>query len=158
MAVSRIFTGARAKIQIGSNLVGLFSQCTWSIRQGKDPAFILGRYNPGEIVPTTQEAVQMSLSGYRVIGAGPYAVANATLLKNLLLEDDFTVSVIDRQTNSTIFLASGCRVQGWSSGAAARGISDVRIDVIGIRGEDEYGIAQGGDDDTNSAANITDGT
>jgi hypothetical protein len=145
-------------VLINGNLVGLFSQCTWSIRQGKDAQFILGRYNPGEITPTTQEAVQLSLSGYRVVDAGPYKVANATLLKNLLNEDDFNVSVLDRQTGKTIFEASGCRVQGWSSGVAARGVSDIRIDIIGIKGEDEFGIAQGGDDDAASASNIDDGT
>lgn len=158
MARAKILTGARAKVLINGQLVGLFSQCTWSIRQGKEPAFILGRYNPAEIVPTTQEPVQLSLSGYRVVDAGPYKVANATLLKNLLTEEDFAISVLDRQTNKTIFTAVGCRVQGWSSGVAARGVSDIRIDVTGIRGEDEFGTAQGGDDEGNSASNIDDGT
>lgn len=158
MARARILTGARAKVLVNGQLVGLFSQCTWSIRQGKDPAFILGRYNPAEIVPTTQEPVQISLSGYRVVDAGPYKVANATLLKNLLNEEDFAIAILDRQTNKTIFTAVGCRVQGWSSGVAARGVSDIRIDITGIRGEDEFGTAQGGDDEGGSASNLDDGT
>src|SRR5271157_3360989 len=153
MALSQILTGARCKVLINGSVVGLFSNASWSIRQEKQPAFILGRYNPAEIVPTTQEPVQLTLTGYRVVNAGPYQVADATLLKNLLLEQDFAVSVLDRQTGETIFTAVGCRVQGWSSGAAARGISDIRIEIIGIRGEDEYGLAQGGDDETNTAAN-----
>lgn len=157
MALSQILTGARAKVLINGSVVGLFSNCSWSIRQEKQPAFILGRYNPAEIVPTTQEAVQMTLTGYRVVNAGPYVVANATLLKNLLFEQDFAVSILDRQTGQTIFTAVGCRVAGWSSGVASRGISDLRIEVIGIRGEDEYGLAQGGDDDTSTASNLTDG-
>jgi hypothetical protein len=156
MAVSQILTGARAKVILNGKLIGLFSQATWSIRQGKEPAFILGRYNPGEIVPTTQEAVQMSLTGYRVVNAGPYVVASATKLINLLQEDDFTIQITDRQTGETIFTASGCRVQGWSSGVAARGISDLRIDVIGIVGWDES--SPDGDDDASSAANLTDGS
>ena len=158
MARAKILTGARAKVLVNGALVGLFSQCSWSIRQGKDPAFILGRFNPAEITPTTQEAVTLSLSGYRVVDAGPYKVANATLLKNLLNEEDFSIAILDRQTNKTIFTAVGCRVQGWSSGVAARGVSDIRIDVIGIRGEDEFGTAQGGDDEGNSASNLDDGT
>jgi hypothetical protein len=158
MAKAKVLTGARAKVMIAGEVVGLFSQCTWSIRQGKDPAFILGRYSPAEIIPTTQEPVSISLSGYRVVEAGPYAVANATLLKGLLQEEDFTITVIDRQTGKNIFSAVGCRVQGWSSGVAARGVSDIRIDVIGMKGEDEFGAAQGGDDESNGAANIDDGT
>jgi hypothetical protein len=158
MAKSTVLTGARAKVMIGETVVGLFSQCTWSIRQGKEPAFILGRFSPAEIIPTTQEPVSMSLSGYRVVDAGPYAVANATLLKNLLDEEDFVITVIDRQTNKTLFRAVGCRVQGWSSGVAARGVSDVRIDVIGMKGEDEFGVASGGDDEAKNASNLSDGT
>ena len=157
MAQAQILTGARAKILINGKLVGLFSNCTWSIRQEKQPAYILGRYDPAEITPTTQEPVQMRLTGYRVVNAGPYQVANATLLKNLLTEEDFQVDVLDRQTGKVIFHAVGCRVLGWSSGVAARGVSDVAIDITGIRGEDEFGAANGGDDEGNSASNLDDG-
>ena len=157
MARAQILTGARAKVSIAGNIVGLFANCSWSIRQSKDPAYILGRYNPAEITPTSQEPVSISLTGYRVVDSGPYAVANATLLRNLLSEEDFDVTVIDRQTGKAIFTAVGCRVTGWSSGVAARGVSDIRIDIVGIRGEDEYGTAQGGDDDV-GGSNLDDGT
>lgn len=156
MGKAKILTGARAKVSIAGNIVGLFANCTWSIRQDKAPAYILGRYNPAEITPTSQEPVTLSLTGYRVVDAGPYAVANATLLRGLLEEEDFDVTVIDRQSGKQIFTAVGCRVTGWSSGVAARGVSDIRVDVIGIKGEDEYGIAQGGDDDV-GGANLDDG-
>lgn len=157
MAKAKILTGARAKISIAGNTVGLFANCSWSIRQDKAPAYILGRYNPAEITPTSQEPVSISLTGYRVVDAGPYAVANATLLRGLLEEEDFDVTVYDRQTFKTIFTAVGCRVSGWSSGVAARGVSDVRIDIIGLKGEDEYGSAQGGDDDF-GGSNLDDGS
>jgi len=156
MAQAKILTGARAKVSINGNTVGLFANCSWSIRQDKAPAYILGRYNPAEITPTSQEPVSMSLTGYRVVDAGPYQVANASLLKDLLTEEDFEVVVSDRQTGKIIFQARGCRVSGWSSGVSSRGVSDVRIDVIGIVGEDEFGIAQGGDDDT-GGSNLDDG-
>lgn len=156
MAQAKIFTGARAQLIINGKTVGLFSNCSWSIRQGKEPAFILGRYHPGEITPTFQDAVRMNLTGYRVVEAGPYAVASATLLRDLLTENDFSIAVRDRQTGKIIFKADGCRVEGWNSGAAARGVSDLRVDVIGIKGEDEFGTAAGGDDDT-TATNLLDG-
>ncbi len=156
MGQAKILTGARAKVSIAGTPVGLFANCSWSIRQDKAPAYILGRYNPAEITPTSQEPVTLSLTGYRVVDAGPYAVANATLLRGLLEEEDFDVTVFDRQTGKAIFTAVGCRVTGWSSGVAARGVSDIRIDVIGIKGEDEFGTAQGGDEDI-GAANLDDG-
>lgn len=157
MAKAKTLTGARAKIMIGDKVVGLINNCNWSMRQGKEPVFILGRFSPAEIVPTTQEAVSLDMTGLRLVDAGPYAVANATLLKNLLEEEDFVVTVIDRQTNKAIFRARGCRLTGWSSGVGARGISDVRMSVIGMVGEDEFGIATGGDDEAASANKIDDG-
>lgn len=154
MARSNVFTGARAKVSINGKVVGLFSNVSWSIRQEKVPQFILGRYNPAEITPTTQEAVQMTLTGYRVIDAGPYIVGGASHLYELLNEEDFAVSVTDRQTNKIVFTAQGCRVTGWSSGSAARGVSDIRLDVIGIIGWDE---SRQSDEDT-GAVNLTDGS
>ena len=157
MARAKIFTGARAKVLINGNVVGLFSQVTWSLTQGKVPNFILGRYSPAEITPVDQDAVRMTLRGYRVVDSGPYKVANATLLKNLLTEEDFSVAILDRQTNKRIFQADGCRITGWSSGAASRGVSDMQIDVIGMIGADEFGLAQGGDDESANASKIDDG-
>ena len=158
MAKAKILTGARAKVLVNGNPVGLFANCSWSVRQGKDPAYILGRYNPAEITPTSQEPVTLSLTGYRVVDAGPYAVANATLLKDLLQEEDFSVSVQDRQTGKIIFDAQGCRVTGWTSGVAARGVSDIRVDIIGLIGEDEFGKAlPGGGDADIGASNLDDG-
>jgi hypothetical protein len=157
MARSQILTGARAKVLINGTTVGLFTNCSWSIRQDKQPAFILGRHSPAEITPTAQEAVSLTLTGYRVVDAGPYKVANATLLKNLLEEEDFTVTVLDRQTGKVIFSALGCRVLGWSSGVASRGLSDVSINILGLLGQDEYGESQGGDGESNTASNLDDG-
>ena len=152
MGKATILTGARAKITIAGHPVGLFSQCSWSIKQNKEPAFILGRFHPAEITPTTQEPVTISLSGYRVVDNGPYKAASATLLQNLLNEEDFTVIVTDRQSKKTIFSASGCRVQGWSSGVAARGVSDIRIDIIAMIAEDEFGIKAGGDGEPDASS------
>ena len=143
MGKANILTGSRALLYIGENPVGLFANCSWSIGQEKVPAYILGRYNPAEITPTSQEPVQLTLTGYRVIGSGPYAVANATELQNLLNEEDFSLMIFDRRDPDVpIFAAVGCRVMGWSSGVAARGVSDIRVEVIGIKGGDESSMEQ----------------
>ena len=158
MAKAKILTGARAKVLINGNVVGLFSNCTWSLNQEKVAQFILGRFSPAEITPTSQEAVSVTLRGYRVVDSGPYKVANATLLKNLLQEEDFSVVILDRQTGKSIFTAVGCRVLGWSSGVAAKGVSDIELRILGLRAEDEFGTAQGGDNESASAANLDDGS
>lgn len=141
---------------IGANLVGLFNSATWSIRQTKEPLFVLGRYSPAEITPTAQEAVTIDLVGYRIVNAGPYQVAGATKLINLLTEEDFTVTVLDRQTGEAIFTAQGCRVQGWSSGTVQRGVSDIRLSVIGLIGWDESSNPNG-DNESSNASSLTDG-
>jgi hypothetical protein len=157
MAKATILTGARAKILINGKLIGLFANCTWSVRQSKTPVFILGRFSPAEITPTSQEPVSMNLSGYRVVGAGPYKVSNATMLKDLLNEEDFSVTVVDRQTGKAIFVANGCRVTGWNSGVSTRGISDLSMEIVGLMGFDESSAEKGGDGEASTASKLTDG-
>jgi hypothetical protein len=137
MSKAQILTGARAIVYIKDKVVGLFTNCNWSVGQDKQPAYILGRFNPAEITPTSQDPVTLRLTGYRVMDKGPYVVANATALAGLLNENDFTVKIQDRQTGKTIFTAMGCRVRGWSSGVAARGVSDISLDIVGLYGYDE---------------------
>ena len=52
-----------------------------------------------------------------------------------------------------IFSAVGCRVTGWSSGVAQRGLSDMRLEVIGMVGTDETNT---GDNEAAGAASLTD--
>lgn len=152
MAKAKILTGARAIVYVKGQAVGLFSQCNWSIGQDKQPAYILGRFNPAEITPTSQDPVSLRLTGYRVVDSGPYAVAGASQLKSLLNEEDFSVAIQDRQSGKVIFKAFGCRVRGWSSGVAARGVSDISLDIVGLVGEDEYSSATGDQGDTDTGA------
>lgn len=144
---SKVLSGARAIVSIEApdavgfaspGVVALFSNCTWQIRQNKEPIFILGRYSPTEIAPTTQEAVSMTLTGYRVVDKGPYTLG-VSKLQDLLKETDFVVTVKDRSTGKVIFKAKGCRILGWSSGVSSRSISDIRLEVMGLLGEDESG-------------------
>jgi hypothetical protein len=159
---NKILTGARAKLIINGQPTGLFSDCSWSIRQTKEPQFILGRYNPAEITQTSQDAVSVSLSGFRFLdkdanglkSGSPYKVAGATPLKNLLTEGDFSIQIVDRKTGEAIFTVQGCKVTSWSSGVAARGVSTIRVELIGIKAEDEFNK----NDEDSGAPNIEDGT
>ena len=167
MSTSQVFTGARAVLMIKGQRVGLFSDVSWSIRQSKEPQFILGRFNPAEITQTSQDAVSMSMSGFRFLDAdkgtesspgkisksgSPYNVAGATKLSGLLNEEDFVVQLVDRKSGNPIFTVQGCKVVSWSSGVAARGVSSIRIEMIGIHAEDETG-----DTGDSGAPNSSDG-
>lgn len=136
MAKAKILTGARATVKVGNSAVALFSNVSWSVRQDKSPAFILGAFGPVEITPTAQEPVSVSLSGYRIVDSGPYTL-NATKLEGLLREEDFQIVITDRDTGKAIFTAIGCRMTGWSSGVSARGVSDIRMDALGLKAWDE---------------------
>lgn len=163
MAKSQILTGARAVLQFinpagQAKTVGVFTTANWSVRQEKAPAFILGRFNPAELTPVSQEAVAISLSGFRVVDASPYEIANATALKGLLDEEDFVLQVVDRRTKKVIFRASGCRVSSWSSGVQARSISDVRLEVVAIIAEDEFNSQDEDSSGSIPAPRLDDGT
>jgi hypothetical protein len=163
MAKSSILTGSRAVLQFidpsgKAKTVGVFTTANWSVRQEKAPAFILGRYNPAELTPVSQEAVAISLSGFRVVDASVYEIANATALKNLLNEEDFSLQIVDRRSKKVIFRASGCRVTSWSSGVQARSVSDVRLDVIGIIAEDEFNSSDEDSSGAIPAPRLDDGT
>ena len=152
-----IMTGARAIVQINEQTVGLFANCSWSLRQDKVPIYILGRYNPAELTAASQEPVSISLTGYRSvdykgIGSDPKNSLMVTPLDELLNEGDFSVSVFDRQSNKLIFKAYNCKVIGYSSGVSARGISDMRLDIIGIKASEENTDSLS--DDEKSATNL----
>ena len=151
--MAQTMTGARAVVYIQGKALGIFSSVSFGMRQGKEPLFTIGRFSPAEIVATSQEAMRLSMTGFRAIDAGPYAAMGATKLRNLLDEGDFTVKIQDRQTGKYIWTVDGCKVEGFSSGAAARGVTDVRLDIIGLVGYDESGV----DDEAVSATKITDG-
>ena len=86
MAKAQIMNGARAIVMIKGKALGLFTSVSWSVRQEKVPAYILGRYSPAEIVPTAQEPVSMTMTGFKIVGKGPYAISAATQLRDLLNE------------------------------------------------------------------------
>ena len=101
--------------------------------------------------PETEKAIsdEMLLPVYKETDS---VKKESKILKEILKEEDFSVSIIDRQTKETIFTAQGCRVTGWSSGVASRGVSDIRLDVIGIVAWDE---SVKSDEDV-GASNLTD--
>ena len=148
---AKILTGPRAVVFIGEKQVGMFSSITWSASQEKFSAFILGRFNAAELTPVGQEPIRASLTGYRIMDAGPYAVANATHLADLLNENDFILKIQDRQTGKIIVTITECKVTNWSSGINARSVSDIRIDVMGLRIFDESDPSGNKSDDTNGS-------
>jgi hypothetical protein len=163
---TKVLTGGRAKVYVNNNLVGIFETCTFNVNVGTEPIHILGRYSPDEITPTSYEAVTLSCSGFRIVGAGPYTgspsannqgVGEAAtvgpafpMLQDLLNLDPVTISVVDRQTGATILTAIGCVPNSWNGNHNARATSRVTINYTGLRISDESGAQ----DEGNGAVNL----
>lgn len=139
MAVSKTFHGARAVLSINGKVVGVFSQCSGNIRLGVEPTSTLGRFTAGELVYTNADPVTVSVSGYRVIGNGPHGTPAMPKIKDLLDADDITLSISDRATGETMFTLLEAKCPSANFSVAHRQLSDMSLEFIGIRSEDESG-------------------
>ena len=101
MAPPKTLHGARATLSIDGKIVGLYSQVSYGVQYDVQPAYILGRHSPGELVYTAQEPVQISCTGFRVFNNGPHGDAKVPKLQDLLNHSDISISVFDRQNPGT---------------------------------------------------------
>lgn len=128
---SKVVTGARAKVYINNNLVGIFESCTVSSSLGTEPIFLLGRYSADEITITSSEVVNVACSGFRVVGAGIHTIPAVPLVSDLLLFDPFTITVVDRQTGETLETILGCVPTNSNTNYSAKATSKVSISYVG---------------------------
>lgn len=135
----KIFHGSRAQLIVNGKIVGVFTSCQWGVTYDAVPSYILGRYSPAEITYTGQEAISVTATGFRVVDNGAYVAAGMPKLQELMAHEDIALAIFDRQTNKQIFTVVGVRPTGYSSGTAARSISDFTVNYLGLRSEDESG-------------------
>ena len=147
---AQTLTGARAKIFINDKLIGLATDCSWSLAYGMEPVHTLGRFEPQEIVPVSQEAVEVTVNGMRVVIYGPHIGFDGNIdtsnlvpvLADLLANKDLTISIEDRQTNAVIMRVGRCRSRGYSSQVSAKGMVTINTTWIGIIVTDEHSTAE----------------
>jgi hypothetical protein len=138
--IAKSIVGARLKLYINGQLAGIFGSVDVAVSYGIDPVSILGRYDTAELVYTSMAPVTLNATGFRVSGNGPYEIANVPQLQELLNDQDFGVSVVDRQNPSiTIMQVSGVRATGFSQDAGSRGLMGLTVNFIGIGFSDESG-------------------
>lgn len=136
---SKVLTGARAKVYVNNQLVGIFESANYSMNIGTEAIHLLGRYSPDEITPTSYEAVTINCSGFRVIDQGPHVLPAVPKLQDLLNLEAVTLSIVDRQSGKNIMTAIGCVPNSYNGGHNARATSRVTINYIGLRISDESG-------------------
>lgn len=137
--MSKVVTGSRAKVYIDNKLVGIFESCTISNTTGNEPIHLLGRFGPDEIAITSQEAVQVTCAGFRVVGNGKHVLPKYPKVQDLLNFQPFTLAVVDRQTGETMETVLGVVPSTNNTNYNARASSRVNISYIGILSSDESG-------------------
>lgn len=137
--MSKVVTGGRAKVYVDNQLVGIFESCTVSNTTGTEPIHLLGRYSPDEIAITSQEAVNVNCSGFRVVGAGKHTLPKAPKVQDLLNFEPFTIVITDRQTGATMETILGVVPNSNNTNYNAKATSRVNISYIGILNSDESG-------------------
>lgn len=142
--MSKVVTGARAKVYIDNVLVGIFESCTVSNSTGVEAIHLLGRYTPDEIAITSKEAVNVSCSGFRIVGQGKHVLPKVPKIQDLLGFEPFTMTIVDRQTGETMETILGVVPTTDNTNYNAKATSRVNINYIGIRASDESGAQDEG--------------
>jgi hypothetical protein len=135
----KVMTGARAKVKVDGVVVGVFDSCQYGANIGTEAIHMLGRYSPDEIAITSYEAVQVSCSGFRIVGQGVHILPKAPKLQDLLSMERVQLEVVDRQTDQNIMVVIGCVPSSWSEAQQAKGTTRFNISYIGLRLKDESG-------------------
>jgi hypothetical protein len=141
--VAKTMTGARAQLIVADpttstgKVVGIFNNISWGLAYDAQPIFVLGRYSPAETVYTAQEAVNVSATGFRAVGAGAHVSAKVPNLSDLMNHEYMELAVFDRQTNKLIAKIHSVRPTGYSTSVAARGVQEVTVNFIGLLVDEE---------------------
>lgn len=142
---SKVVVGGRAKVYVDNQLVGIFDSCTVSKNIGVEPIHILGKYGPDEITITSQDAVNVACSGFRVVGNGVHVLPKVPKVQDLLNFEPFTIAVVDRQTGETMATVLGCVPTTDNTNYNARATSRVNVNYTGLLLSDESGDQGEGD-------------
>lgn len=142
--MSKVVTGARAKVYIDNVLVGIFESCTISNATGLEAIHLLGRFTPDEIAITSKEAVNIACSGFRVVGQGKHVLPKVPKIQDLIGFEPFTMTIVDRQTGATMETILGVVPSTDNTNYNAKATSRVNINYMGIRASDESGAQDEG--------------
>ena len=102
----------------------------------------MGKFAPAATTYTAQNPVNISASGYRVIGHGPHVEAGLPKLQDLLLAEYIELTIIDRQTealggDARVYKFHQVRPTGYSTTIGARSQTEISMTFIGILADDE---------------------
>lgn len=135
----KTMNGARAKVRVDGQIVGIFDSCQYGANLGTEAIHILGRYSADEIAINSYEAVQVNCSGFRIVDQGMHVLPAAPKVQDLLNFQRIQLEIEDRQTKKNIGIIKDCVPQSWGEAQQAKGTTRINISYIGIQLSDEDG-------------------
>ena len=146
--VQKVMSGNKAVVKVDGVVVGLFDSCQYGANLGTEAIHTLGRDSAAEIAITSYEAVQVSCSGFRIVGQGVHLLPKAPKLQDLIAFVRVQIEVKDRETGDNIAIIENCVPQSWGESQQAKGTTRFNIVYIGTVLSDEAGAQTEGADAT----------
>lgn len=137
--MAKTMTGARARISVDGQLVGMFDSVSYGAALGNEGIFTLGRYGAHEIAVTSYETISVSCTGFRIIGQGANVLPKFPKLQDLLGLGTVTLAISDRETGENIMTVVGAVPVNYSTGHNAKSTSKINITYVGVKLEEESG-------------------
>jgi hypothetical protein len=148
MAAPKVMSGARAKVgvydaQTGeTKFIGMFSNLSYGVTYDVQPAFILGAFGAAEIDYTAVDVVNISASGWRIIGHGWHVDGRLPRVQDLLLHEYLELVVVDRASEAQgldprIARIRNVRPTSGQGGFSSRSLSEVTLTYMGLLVDDE---------------------
>ena len=122
MAATRTMQGQRAQVIVDGQIVGTVNSISFNYTYDLRNIDILGRSSTAEIVNTGFEPIEITVSGYRCVDAGPQVSLRIPTLQNLMTVPYVEFAVIDRVTGRAITKVHNCRSSGASESCDSKGI------------------------------------
>lgn len=138
MAAPKTVHGARAKISLNNQVIGIWTSFDYSVAYDVAAVYILGRFSAAELVTTAIEPVNIDASGFRIVKNGFFKQGQLTQLKDLLNQEGIVVTVIDRQ-NPDLRLAviKGCKPTSTTMSVSAKQLATGRNSYMGLLMDEE---------------------
>jgi hypothetical protein len=162
-SIARSFNGSRCVLTLDGRTVGIAQSVGVSIGFQVDPIFVIGKYETAELVPNSQQPVNITMRMVRIIGVSPLEKLRVPTLDDLsgnglLLNTDFSVLLTDRQNNQNPVPGQGvaitqiqnCRTTGFTFDTTASQTSELTLTMTGIYlGDEGLDVSKNKDADTN---------
>ncbi len=137
--MSQVIQGSAIKVMMGNKLMGIFTRVSLGVNYEATPIFTLGRFNPQEILVTSQDAIRINASGWRIFDQTSSLGIGFPKLQDILNAPDTSFSLVDRVSGVAIATVIGVRLLSFDSTVAARSPTEVNVSFMGVSLSDETG-------------------